>query len=129
MRYSCAIAVVGLLAALAEPAPAQRAVRAAAASGPYPTVVLTVREAGSQHPVPQPLVCVREAPGTFGAVGDSLGVVRIGGNLPSGTIHLRILAPRHLPTEAATRWPPSPDAKPVAVLMRPRSGPDVEPSC
>lgn len=92
-------------------------------------VVLRVFEGAASRPVVQPLVCIREIDQPIGAVGDSLGWVSFGGILPNGTLHLRVISPRHYPADTVVTWPPAENAKPVIVRLRPRDGVPDEPRC
>lgn len=94
-----------------------------------PLIVLRVFETVSARAVSHPVVCIREANHGYGAIGDSAGWAAFGGNLPKGTLHLRVVAPRHHATDTVVTWPPAADAKPLTILLRPRAGAEVEPRC
>ena len=75
------------------------------------------------------LWCVEEFGQPLGAIGDSLGWVSFDGVLPNGTLHLRIVAPAHLPMDTTVTWQAADDAKPIMAVLRPRVGAPIEPSC
>jgi hypothetical protein len=49
-----------------------------------------------------------------------------GGNLPAGTIHLRIKAPEHMDFDTTAHWP---SAAELQVKLKRRSGPPTTPQC
>ena len=70
-----------------------------------PLVTVLVTDEASGHPIPHPMVCIREFPQPLGAIGDSSGAAKFGGNLPAGTLHLRIKAPQHRDFDTTAMWP------------------------
>jgi hypothetical protein len=93
------------------------------------TMIVLVREAGTNRVVVHPMVCIREFNQPVGPIGDSSGKVVFGGSLPTGTIHLRTMAPSHMPFDTVAAWPPSASASEIRVLLKPKPGPPTEPEC
>ena len=80
--------------------------------------------------VAHPMVCTKElAPEHIGAIGAKDGVVRFGGILPEGILHLTVMAPMQFPADTIAYWPPDSTARPIVVALTPRNGEWVEPEC
>jgi hypothetical protein len=119
----------GLVAAFAGVVGGQDSARVERAEHRNPLIILRVLETASSRAVSHPVVCIREVDEGHGAIGDSAGWAAFGGNLPKGTLHLRVVAPRHHATDTVVTWPPAANAKPLTILLRPRAGAEVEPRC
>jgi hypothetical protein len=92
-------------------------------------ITISVTDAQSGLPVVQPMVCIREFGQSHGPIGDSTGKVVIAGNLPRGTLHLRVLAPRHFPLDTIAAWPSTTSGGEMRLRLRPRSGSPTVPEC
>jgi hypothetical protein len=89
-------------------------------------VTVVVSDVSTGGAVAHPMICVREFPQPFGAIGDSAGRATFGGNLPAGTLHLRIKAPQHLDFDTTASWPSTSE---IRVKLKRRSGPSINPQC
>jgi hypothetical protein len=89
-------------------------------------ITVVVTDAATGRAVPYPMICIREFHQPIGPIGDSTGRAMFGGNLPAGTIHLRIKAPEHMDFDTTALWP---SAAELQVKLKRRSGPPTTPQC
>ena len=89
-------------------------------------ITVVVTDAATGRAVPYPMICIREFSQPIGPIGDSTGRAMFGGNLPTGTIHLRIKAPEHMDFDTTAQWP---SAAEMRVKLKRRSGPPISPQC
>jgi hypothetical protein len=93
-----------------------------------PLITMRVVNADSRAPIPHPMACVPGVTTHLGFIGDSLGWISFGGNLPKGKVKVRVVAPGISPVDTSVTWPPAKNAAPITLQARALSPSRVRPA-